>query len=92
MTQRHGASETIHKRPKYLIVFAVLVVLTVLEVLVAGIQGIPQTPILLALMTAKAVLVAMFYMHLQSDSRWFAAFILLPIPFIVLIATAMIVR
>jgi cytochrome c oxidase subunit 4 len=65
--------------PLYTVVFMVLGVLTVLEVLVAEIftSGI-KIPILLGMALAKAVLVVVFYMHLKTDSRFFAVALLVP--------------
>jgi cytochrome c oxidase subunit 4 len=57
----------------YLRVGAVLVILTVLEV---GVFYVPAfhpvlVPVLLVLSAAKFTLVAMFYMHLKADSKFF---------------------
>lgn len=78
--ERHEGRE----RPNYLLVFLALAVLTVAEVGVTMLP-IPQIPILAALAAAKIVLVAMFYMHLRTDSRWFTYIFLVPIPFVVMI-------
>lgn len=61
--------ETPH--PNYTAVFFALVVLTVIEVSITYLP-IPHLLILLALSVAKAALVAMFFMHLKYDSRWYA--------------------
>jgi cytochrome c oxidase subunit 4 len=58
----------VHKRP-YLWVFLWLAVLTAVEVAVAGL-ALPNTSrilLLAALAISKAVLVALFYMHLRYD-------------------------
>lgn len=80
---------TEHKRPNYLLIFAVLAALTLAEVGVTFLP-IPQVPILLGLAAAKIVLVAMFYMHLKTDSRWYTYLFLVPIPFVVMILIAII--
>lgn len=80
---------TAHKRPNYLLIFAVLAALTLAEVGVTFLP-IPQVPILLGLAAAKIVLVAMFYMHLKTDSRWYTYLFLVPIPFVVMILIAII--
>lgn len=93
MEQSKPSADHFHKRPNYLIVFIVLAVLTAIELgITQAVGGGIRTPLLLALMLAKVVLVALYYMHLQSESRWFAAFILAPIPFIVLIVSAFMIR
>ncbi len=80
-----------HKRPNYLLVFFGLLLLTLVEV------GITYMPLpnglivasLLAFMVFKVVLVAMFYMHLRVDSRWFTYIFLIPLPFAALILAAL---
>jgi len=79
-----------HKRPNYLLVFLALAALTLAEVGVTFIN-IPQVPVLAALASAKIVLVAMFYMHLKTDSKWFTYIFLVPIPFVVLIVASLLV-
>lgn len=81
---------TAHKRPNYLLIFAVLAALTLAEVGVTFLP-IPQVPILLGLAATKIVLVAMFYMHLKTDSKWFTYIFLVPIPFVVLIIASLLV-
>lgn len=65
--------------PLYTVIFMILGVLTLLEVLVAEIftSGI-KIPLLLGMAFAKAVLVVVFYMHLKTDSRFFALALLVP--------------
>jgi caa(3)-type oxidase subunit IV len=82
----HSAEHS-HKRPNYLLVFLGLLALTVIEVGITQL-GIPDSivvPSLLAFMLFKVVLVAMFYMHLRVDSRWFSYMFLIPLPFVALI-------
>jgi len=76
-----------HGKP-YFAVFVILAVLTAIEVAVSF-MPVFRAPILAALATAKIVLVAMFYMHLRSDSRVFSLTILVPIPFVILIMAAL---
>jgi len=80
-----------HHRPNYLLVFVGLFVLTMIEV---GITYLPiprgiVTASLLAFMTFKVLLVALFYMHLRFDSKYFAYLFLIPLPFVVLILGAL---
>jgi caa(3)-type oxidase subunit IV len=79
-----------HKRPNYLLVFLGLAALTAAEVGVTYLP-IPQIPLLAALATTKVVLVAMFYMHLKMDSKWYAYIFLIPLPFVVLIAGSLLI-
>ncbi len=56
---------------QYLIVAAVLLAITALEVSIFYVPALHpvMVPALLTLSVAKFALVAMFYMHLRSDSR-----------------------
>ena len=58
----------------YLVIGAFLVLLTVMEVAVFYIPALARVlvPVLLLLATAKFALVAMYYMHLRFDHRWFS--------------------
>ncbi len=90
MERIQGASSEHRRRPNYVAVFLGLAALTLAEVGVTFLP-IPQPPFLLALMTAKAALVALFYMHLKTDSRWYAYLFLIPLPFAILVAAALLV-
>ena len=48
-----------------------------------------MVPLLAFLMTAKVLLVAMYYMHLKNDRPVFTYIVLVPVPFVVLIVTAL---
>ncbi|HEY7587445.1 MAG TPA: cytochrome C oxidase subunit IV family protein [Thermoplasmata archaeon] len=64
--------EAVHRRP-YVYVFLVLAVVTLIEVYVAGITGLAyleRVTVLVSLATAKASLVAGYYMHLRYEPRW----------------------
>jgi cytochrome c oxidase subunit 4 len=73
--------ESAHAGPNYVTVFVALGALTAIEV------GLTYMPIprlllvgmLLALATAKAALVAMYFMHLRFDSRLLTAVFVIPI-------------
>lgn len=92
MEHQTQPSNAVHKRPNYLGVFVGLGILTAIEIGITRIPGFDPRAPLFALMTAKVVLVAMYYMHLRSDSRWFTVLILAPIPFVVLILAALMLR
>ncbi len=64
---------------KYVAVFGGLTVLTGVEVaLVIFVQLANPLIFLLALAAAKAVLVALFFMHLKDDTKWFSAIFIFP--------------
>jgi len=66
---------------KYLAVFIGLAVLTAIEVGLAAFSRIDRSlliPVLLALAVTKAALVAMFFMHLKDDTKWFSAIFIFP--------------
>src|SRR5437870_2088274 len=59
----------------YYVVFACLIALTVLTVALGGVELGPwHTPVGLAIATAKAILVIVFFMHLLTTNRlsWLA--------------------
>ncbi|HEX9926281.1 MAG TPA: cytochrome C oxidase subunit IV family protein [Anaerolineae bacterium] len=63
-------SENHHAKRPYIKVFVALAVLTAVEVGVARLGGLPQLvfiSLLATLAIAKALLVALFYMHLRYD-------------------------
>jgi cytochrome c oxidase subunit IV len=60
------------ERAPYLVAFAVLVALTLVEIGVVRSGGIPHRAAVVALIaiaTAKAALIALFYMHLRYETR-----------------------
>ncbi len=82
-----------HSRPNYFLVFVGLLALTVIEVGITML-GIPDgilVPSLLVFMLFKVVLVAMFYMHLRVDSRWFSYMFLIPLAPVALIMFVLLV-
>jgi caa(3)-type oxidase subunit IV len=72
------------RRATYMSVFAALALLTATEVLLTVVDaGFSVTGPLVALSTAKVLLVAMFFMHLRYDSRWYSAIFVYTVPFAV---------
>jgi caa(3)-type oxidase subunit IV len=70
-----------HAEPNYIAIFIYLSVLTGVELLVYAI-GLPQVAkvgLLIALAFAKAVLVAMYFMHLAVERRTLAVIAIIPI-------------
>ncbi len=67
---------------EYLIIFAVLTVLTILEVALAQIPGISKKLLAVALVglaLTKAAIVALYYMHLKSETRVLKLTVALPL-------------
>lgn len=75
----------------YLIVAAILLVVTIGEVSVFYLRAMHpiMVPSLLVLAAAKFSLVALFYMHLKSDSRIFSWLFLAPLAVAVVIIVAL---
>jgi cytochrome c oxidase subunit 4 len=70
-----------HAEPNYIAIFIYLSVLTGVELLVYA-MGLPQVAkvgLLIALAFAKAVLVAMYFMHLAVERRTLAVIAIIPI-------------
>ncbi len=70
-----------HAEPNYIAIFVYLAILTAVELFVYAI-GLPQVPkvgLLIALALAKAVLVAMYFMHLAIERRALAVIAITPI-------------
>ena len=84
------AAESEHKQPRYIAIWAVLAVLTGIEVAVAFL-GLSRSATILALLGLaawKALLVALYFMHLKYEStalKVIAAVPLLPAALLILI-------
>ena len=79
---------TEHKHPNYMAVWAVLFVMTVVEVGVAMLSHIPRALLVLALVGLaiwKALLVAMYVMHLKFEPRRLLFVVLAPLPLAVIL-------
>jgi cytochrome c oxidase subunit 4 len=72
-----------HKHPNYVLIWVYLAVLTVVEVGVAFISHLPKTTLIVLLLFFaiwKALLVALYFMHLKFE-RWnLRSIALIPIP------------
>ncbi len=71
------------KQPPYYLIWLVLFVLTVLEVLVAFMSTLPRNVLIVVLVGMaiwKAVLVAMYYMHLRWERARLIVLAAVPIP------------
>ena len=67
-----------HKHPKYLLVFLALAILTLVELATFYLPPNLRPVTLLTLSFIKALLVILYFMHLKTDSRWFAFIFLVP--------------
>lgn len=79
---------TEHKHPNYLVVWAALFVLTVVEVGVAFLSHIPRHILILVLVGLaiwKALLVALYFMHLKFEPRRLLYVVLAPLPLAVIL-------
>jgi cytochrome c oxidase subunit 4 len=79
---------TEHKHPNYVAIWVWLAVLTVIEVGVAFISHFPKLTlmlILVALAIWKALLVALYFMHLKFERRTLRTIALIPLPLAVLL-------
>ena len=86
-TDASGAAGTHHKAPNYYLIWLYLAVITLAEVGVAFITGISKELLIVVLLFMavwKAVLVALYYMHLKFEPKrlWWIA--LSPVPLILI--------
>ena len=86
--------ETAHrKHPNYILIWGYLAVLTVIEVLVAFVSHLPKLTIILALVFLavwKALLVALYFMHLKFEPRKLIILASVPLPLAVILVLAVI--
>ena len=84
--------ETAHRtHPNYILIWVYLAALTVVEVLVAFVSGLPKLWIILALIFLavwKALLVALYFMHLKFEPRKLAILASVPLPLAVILVVA----
>lgn len=81
-----------HAHPNYMGVFVMLAVLTGVELLVAFLPW-PKTVLiglLVLLAVWKAVLVALYYMHLRFEPRRLRLMVIAPLPLAVILVVAVI--
>ena len=76
-----GAYEVEHSGPNYIAVFIYLAVLTGVElgVYALGLPHVAKVGLLIALAWAKAVLVAMYFMHLAMEKKALAIIAIIPV-------------
>jgi cytochrome c oxidase subunit 4 len=84
---------TAHKHPNYVLIWAYLAVLTVVEVGVAFVSHLPKLWLMLALIFLalwKALLVAMYFMHLKFEPKKLVILASVPLPLAVILVVAVI--
>jgi cytochrome c oxidase subunit 4 len=82
-----------HARPNYMMIWVYLFVLTVAEVLVAFVSGMPKLMLMLILVGLavwKALLVALYFMHLKFERWRLRTIFIVPLPLAVLLVIAVI--
>lgn len=79
--------EQARKQPNYMLVFGALAVLTAIEVGIAflGFDRTVTIVVLIALAIWKALLVAMYYMHLRFEPLRLVVMVMAPFPLAVLL-------
>jgi len=92
MSHAAASHATPHKHPNYIAIFVVLTVLTIVEVILAytlvHVSVLLTTLLLLALSAVKAILVALYYMHMSDEGAliWAAAITPFVMAIIILVA------
>ena len=94
MEQMNSAPEATQRshHPPYIAIFAGLAVLTALELFVAFLPWPKRTLILLLVFLAvwKALMVALYYMHLRFEPNRIRILAIAPLPLAVILVTAVI--
>ncbi len=88
MEQRQHA-----KHPPYMWIFFALAVLTALELMIAFFQSWPKMAVILILVGLavwKALLVALYYMHLRFEPNRLRILVIVPLPLVVILILAVI--
>ena len=85
---------TKHAKPiTYLFVFIALAIVTAIEVFAGqNLPGSAKLIVLLSLAAVKALLVAMFFMHLRYDTKWYTWLLIFPMFMALLLAAIVIVH
>jgi cytochrome c oxidase subunit 4 len=84
---------TEHTRPNYILIWVYLFVLTVIEVGAAFLSHIPKHWLILILVffaVWKALLVALYFMHLKFERWRLRAIFMIPIPLAIILVLAVI--
>lgn len=75
-----------HAHPNYMAIFVVLIILTVLEVAAAGLYkyegwAVITLILLVGMALTKAILVALYFMHLRFETKTFVVVVSAPLIF-----------
>ena len=84
-----------HKAPNYIAIWGVLLVLTIAEVGVAFFSHMPKAILIIALMILaiwKALLVALYYMHLIREPKKLWLIAVSPVPLIIILLSAVLLE
>ena len=83
-----------HAHPSYVGIFVVLAALTALELGVAFLSWPKATLIVILLLLAvwKALLVALYYMHLRFEGRRLLILAVAPLPFVVIFVASVLLE
>ena len=83
-------SEADKPTPKYMMIFLILGVVTVAELGVAfiGLSKLMTIIVLIVMALYKAILVALYYMHLRYEPRRLKLIVLAPIPLALILVIA----
>jgi cytochrome c oxidase subunit 4 len=90
-----ATTEAEHKHPNYIAIWFWLAVLTAVEVGVAAMTGIPRHWLVLALLVMaiwKALLVALYFMHLRFEPRRLLIVVLAPLPLAVILVSTVLME
>jgi cytochrome c oxidase subunit 4 len=85
-----AADDHAHEHPRYMLIWLYLAILTILEVLVAFL-AIPKWMIVVSLLVMavwKALLVALYYMHLKFEPNRLRLVALAPLPAVAIMIIA----
>ncbi len=78
--------EEAHHHPPYVTIYFILLILTFASIIVAQLVGRESSPpFVFTLSTIKALLIALFYMHLKYENRWIISLAIIPLIIFVII-------
>ena len=86
-----GTAHAPHVKPNYMFIWLVLFVLTMVEVGLTYVPGVSKKFMIFSLLLLavwKAVLVALYYMHLRFEPTRLRLFVLAPMPLAVILVVA----
>jgi cytochrome c oxidase subunit 4 len=79
-----------HHHPPYVTIYFILVFLTFASILISQIVHRQKAPAyVFTISTVKALLIALFYMHLKYEGRWVLAFAIIPLIIFALVLFAL---